>query len=73
MACPNDRLILASASSARARLLRSAGVDCAVEPAEVDEAAVKRRLHAEDRSAADCALALKRKHDRFRCGIRGRS
>jgi len=58
MASPNDRLILASASLARACLLTSAGVNFAVEPARIDEAAVKRRSHAEGRSAADCAFAL---------------
>ena len=43
MASPNEALILASASPVRARLLRSAGLEFAVEPAAVDEAAVKVR------------------------------
>ena len=58
MASSNDRLVLASASTARARLLRSSGVDFAVEPARIDEPALKRQFRAADRSAADCALAL---------------
>jgi septum formation protein len=58
MASPNDRLILASASAARACLLSSAGVDFAIEPARIDETAFKRRFHTEGRSAAECAAAL---------------
>lgn len=58
MASPSDRLILASASSVRARLLQQAGVDFAVQPAEIDEAAIKRRLRGEGRSPRDCAYAL---------------
>lgn len=58
MASPNESLILASASPVRARLLRSAGIEFAVEAAAVNEAAVKERCRAENRSAADCALAL---------------
>lgn len=58
MASPNDRLILASASSVRARLLQQAGIDFAVQPAEIDEAAIKRRLRGEGRSPRDCAYAL---------------
>ncbi len=53
-----ERLILASASPARARLLAAAGIDFRAEPADVDEAAVKRRCRAAGSSAADCALAL---------------
>jgi septum formation protein len=58
MACLNDRIILASASSARARLLRGSGIDFAVEPALIDEAAIKRQFRVDGRSASDCALAL---------------
>ncbi len=58
MASASSRLILASASSARARLLAAAGVVFRVEPAEVDEAAVKRAARAARHSASDCALAL---------------
>jgi septum formation protein len=58
MASPSERLILASASYARARLLRCSGVDFAVEPAQIDETSLKRRFRAVDRSASDCALAL---------------
>ena len=58
MAFPNELLILASASPVRVHLLRSAGIEFAVEPAAVDEAAIKRRFRAIGRSPADCALAL---------------
>jgi len=58
MGSPNERLILASASPVRARLLKAAAVDFAVEAAMVDEDAVKRGFRAQGRSAADCALAL---------------
>jgi septum formation protein len=53
-----EELILASASPARARLLAAAGVQARVEPAEIDEMAVKQAFRADGRSAADCALAL---------------
>jgi nucleoside triphosphate pyrophosphatase len=53
-----ERLILASASPARARLLRAAGLEFIVEPARIDETATKLAF-AEGRAAAvDCALAL---------------
>lgn len=58
MASPNELLILASASAVRARLLRGAGLEFAVEPAAVDEGGVKRRYRAAGRSAVDCAVAL---------------
>jgi septum formation protein len=58
MASSNERLVLASASPVRARLLRCAGVDFAVAPADLEEAAIKRRLRGEANSAAACALAL---------------
>ena len=51
-------LILASASSIRARILADAGVPHAIEPAMVDEAAVKESLRAEGASAEDAALSL---------------
>ena len=53
MASSNERLILASASSARAALLRDAGVAFDIEPAHIDERIVK----AEARGAGDSALA----------------
>lgn len=53
-----ERLILASASLTRARLLTMAGLKVEVAPATLDEAVVKRRFRAEGWSAADCALAL---------------
>ncbi len=51
-------LILASASTVRARILNDAGVPHAVEPASVDETAVKESLRAEGASAEDAALSL---------------
>jgi septum formation protein len=51
-------LILASASTARAALLRAAGIAFSVEAAAVDEAEIKAAFEAERRPAADCANAL---------------
>lgn len=51
-------LILASASTARARLLRQAGLTFRIEPADIDEDAVKRRARQCGADAADCAQAL---------------
>lgn len=53
-----ERLILASASAARARLLDAAGVDFTAEPANIDEWALKQRLAEEGADADRCALAL---------------
>jgi len=53
-----ERLILASGSAARAALLRSAGVEFAVEPAAIDESAIKREFRAAERDAVGCAEAL---------------
>ena len=51
-------LILASASAARAELLRRAGVSFTVAPAAIDEAEIKAAFHAERLGAAECANAL---------------
>lgn len=51
-------LILASASGARARLLRAAGVEFVAEPAAIDEEAIKRAYRAAGCDAAACAAAL---------------
>jgi septum formation protein len=51
-------IILASASSARAELLRRAGLSFAVEVAHLDEAEIKRSFRAERGTAANCAVAL---------------
>src|SRR5436190_3938387 len=53
-----ERLILASSSPARHRLLVDAGLEFIVEPARIDEAAIKACFMADGRSASDCALAL---------------
>lgn len=53
-----ERLILASASSARAALLRAAGIEFEIVPASVDEARIKRLARTIGDSAIACALAL---------------
>ena len=53
-----DQLILASASPTRAALLATAGVEVRVEPAAVDEEAVKQTYRAKGHAAVECALAL---------------
>ena len=58
MAATVERLILASASTARAALLRVAGLDFLTEPAAIDESRLKRKAHVAGGSAIDCALAL---------------
>jgi septum formation protein len=58
MGSVSKRLILASASVARARLLRAAGVDFLVQPAAIDEAEIKRRFRIARGSARACAYAL---------------
>ena len=54
----DEPLILASASTARRNLLAAAGLRFHVQPALVDEEAIKRMFKIERQSAADCALAL---------------
>lgn len=51
-------LVLASASAARARLLREAGVEFTIDPADLDEGAVKAAQRRSGANAADCAMAL---------------
>jgi septum formation protein len=51
-------LVLASASAARARLLREAGVEFTIDPADIDEGAVKSARRREGASALECAAAL---------------
>jgi len=58
MASIGERPILASSSPARQRLLADAGLEFIVEPARIDEATIKSRFLANERSASDCALAL---------------
>lgn len=53
-----ERLILASASLARAALLRDAGIPFDVRPAAIDEARIKRLARAIGDTAIACALAL---------------
>jgi septum formation protein len=58
MAATVERIILASASAARAALLRGAGVDFAAEPAAIDESRLKRKARQSGDSALSCASAL---------------
>ena len=51
-------VVLASGSSARAALLRAAGVPFVVVPALVDEASLREALHGEGVATADAATAL---------------
>jgi septum formation protein len=51
-------VVLASASAARAALLRNAGVEVAIDPARIDEAAVKQSLLVEGAPARDIADTL---------------
>lgn len=51
-------LVLASASPARAAMLRAAGVGIEIAPARIDEAAVKDAMRAEGAPPADIAAAL---------------
>jgi septum formation protein len=55
---PEPPLILASASSSRRNLLTAAGLHFKVQPAQVDEVAVKRAASANGLRAAEAALAL---------------
>jgi septum formation protein len=53
-----EGLILASASPPRARLLAEAGLKARVEPAAVDEEAIKQAFRAAGSAASECAVAL---------------
>jgi len=53
-----ERLILASASTARAQMLRNAGVEFTIDPAEIDESAIKRQHRGSGQGALACAQAL---------------
>ncbi len=66
-----DSLVLASASTVRARLLAAAGVAFRVQPAELHESLLKQACRAEGRDAAGSALALadaKARRIAARCG-----
>jgi septum formation protein len=52
------RLVLASASAARARLLDAAGIAFTRDPAALDEAAIKKEFRRGKGDAGDCAAAL---------------
>ncbi len=54
------RLVLASASAARRRILADAGLDFEVVPADVDECALRESMGAKNMPAAEIAAALAR-------------
>ena len=58
MAATAERVILASASTARARMLEAVGVTFTIEPAAIDEARIKTAAHEAGQAAIACALAL---------------
>ncbi len=58
MVATDKRLILASASVSRARLLAGACVPVALEPSGIDEEEVKRVVRDAGASSLDCAVAL---------------
>jgi septum formation protein len=58
MVATAEPIILASASAARAMLLRAAAIDFSVEPATIDEAQLKRAARKISDSALGCASAL---------------
>ena len=53
-----EPVILASASTARAALLRAAGVDFRIVPAKIDEAPLKHAAEQAGTSAIECAIVL---------------
>lgn len=52
------RLVLASSSAARARLLAGAGIDAVRDPADIDEARIKIESRAAGQDSEHCALRL---------------
>jgi septum formation protein len=54
----SGRIVLASSSAARASLLRAAGVSFTIEPAAIDEAAIKREARRGGESAIGAAVIL---------------
>jgi septum formation protein len=58
MAAMAEPIILASASVARARLLKAAGIPFSIEPADIDETRIKAASSQADEPALTCALAL---------------
>jgi len=61
------KLVLASASASRARVLKASGLEFETHPVSLDETAVKDTFLREGRSAADCALALAETKARRAC------
>ena len=58
MASTPERLILASASMARAAVLRAAGIAFSIDPADIDEAALKNAARCGGDSPEACAMGL---------------
>ena len=59
------RLILASQSPIRARLLAQAGIHAEALPARIDEDAIRTALEAEAATSRDIADTLRRHRDRY--------
>jgi septum formation protein len=53
-----EPIILASASPTRARLLEAAGVPVTIDPAAIDESAIKKEMRQAGKPAIECAQAL---------------
>jgi septum formation protein len=53
-----ERIVLASSRAARAALLRAAGIDFRIEPAALDEDAIKREARRDGESALGAAIIL---------------
>lgn len=58
MASTRERIVLASASTARAALLHAGGIEFSIEPAAIDEAPLKREMRAAGQPPTACALGL---------------
>jgi septum formation protein len=58
MAAMAEPIILASASTARARLLEAAGIPFSIEPADIDESWIKAASNQAGETALTCALTL---------------
>jgi septum formation protein len=65
MAPMPERIVLASASTARAALLRAAGIEFSIEPAAIDETPLKRKMRAAGQTAIACAHALAAEKARY--------
>jgi septum formation protein len=51
-------LVLASSSTSRQRLLADAGISAEIDPADIDESAIKQECRETGRSSSECAIRL---------------